>query len=310
MIPRTTLTLVCAILALAAGWSAWADFQATRAAHTSLTTALRQQASMDRALDAATQRESFLARRRTALQEQVNRLRATQPATAGLPVAITPEAASWQKIYLDPKLQSLELQRFRSHLALTYGPLFHRLGLSASAIAQLEDLLVARHAYQVDISTSATVLGLTGSNPEIDALLARNQSQLETDEAEVLGPEAFRQLQLYDQTRHEREIVGNFAEDLVFSSAPLSADQAGRLVQLLQSTRTPAPSTSPAKTGGIDWTEAEKRAADFLSPPQLAEFSSTVSNARYRELQQQVMDMIRAWEKELPASSPLPTSAR
>ncbi len=148
-----------------------------------------------------------------------------------------------------PEVQALVAVQQKARLENTYGNLFRNLNLTAAQQDKVESLLLDRQSTLQDVLAAARDQGI---NPRTDRdafgkLLTDAQASVSDSLKSVLGDSGFAQLQNYDQTMPERNLVNQLQQRLSYSDAPLTFAQSEQLVQILAAS-TP-PSTSPSGPG-------------------------------------------------------------
>lgn len=200
-----------------------------------------------------------------------------------------------------PEFQRMLALHQRGRVEQKYADLFKKLPLSPGELARLQTLLGDRQGAFADAMMAARAQGLTGREArELASRVARGTQREITDSIkEMLGPQRFNQLQTYERTEPQREIAGQLAERLSYTTEPLTPRQQERLVQTLsnadlrKTSKTaagqaatkvkPPPAASvaalPGSVTALDLgngasiaitSEALARAASFLSSSQVA----------------------------------------
>lgn len=217
------------------------------------------------------------------------------------------ELAFWRReiaLYLDPKMEELTSLRYRAWQHLAYLGWYRAMGFSAQKIANFESLLTEYQNRLVDINAAALPLKMEQTSPEIKALQEENKKQLEADELALLGEDGFKRLQDFKNGAEDRFVVNDVTGALLFTAQPLSADQNGKLLQVMSSSHGVLPSDDIEDQGMIDWDRVQAQAATFLSSAQTAELASTVAGVKQRELDKKYGAMIHAWTKESKSLPP------
>jgi hypothetical protein len=158
-------------------------------------------------------------------------------------------------------MQLIKARRSAS-VRIQYRGLYRQLRLSQTQTAALEALLTEGFERQEDIRIVAASLKKPMSNPDIRSLLDDEKRALESQEQELLGPEAFRKLQTFEETAAGRALVNDVSEALTFSAAPLRADQKTKLLDLLKTYRTNE-AGDDAVTPVFDWDDLQAQPRHF-----------------------------------------------
>jgi len=294
---RSVLAFGLGLIAAGAAMVGWLEMMQIRELRTALEKSNQLGKHLAADVTADAKRNEWQRKQRAALQAKMDQLKAAHPEAARANERPLDEKA-WLAIYGDPKLQNLRLNTYRSRLIFSYGGFYRAMGLSAAQIAKFEEIRAQSRAHYEDIAMAGETLGFDAKGPEVAPLIADNEARLRADELTLLGQAGYDRLQAYDQAAPERQFMSSLASNLLFTSAPLSSQQSEQLAQIVSATRQPAPlsAAEPMAPSGIDFGEVQAQAANFLSPAQVTELSSTIAEAKHRELMFQVMGMIRDWE--------------
>jgi len=301
---KTWVLLGFWVVALAAGAIAWREARSNRQIQINLEDATRARHRLAMEIARIEQRDTVVDRHRADLELRLQELNARYPATAGTRAEALAVADRTVQAYLDlaadPKMMNLLANTLKARLRIRYSPLYLKLGLSPAQIARFELLQANDGARTDDIRVAAATLKLSESTPEIAGLLSQDKDQFQTEATGLLGAEGFRQLQGFDGTAEERRIVNDLAGALMFSDTPLSSEQKNQLIETMRASRASVSAAGATTEGKIDWDQIPARAAAFLTPPQVLELGSSLANGKYRDLQNQYVEMVRAWVKESP----------
>lgn len=240
-----------------------------------------------------------------------------------------------------PEVQLLLEQQRKIGIERQYATLFKNLNLSPEQAEKLKSLLAERRDTLQDIRSVAREQGL---DPRTDResyakLVAGAQNDLNNSIRAVIGDSGLAQLQNYEQTLTQRNLVNDLQQRLSYTSTPLTAPQAEQLVQVLATTSPtprsaqPTPSTgdpSAALLGGRGMAggragdlaglasaflgggagatggnvpvtaEAVTQAQAFLSPPQVTALQQI---QQQQQAQQQLQQLIRSTMQPAAGSS-------
>jgi hypothetical protein len=189
------------------------------------------------------------------------------------PAAPRPNATDL--VLKDPKLQMLYLAAARASRMMTYGPLFVALRLSPAQKERFMDISMKQEQADADLLAVMRAQGLPADDPAVAALKQQTADEAKAAQLELLGPEAYRQVQEYHRTLAFRFMVGQFAGVAAWAGIPLDRQQAERMTQSL------ADASSSYRRGGsvdylsIDWDAADQRAAENLTPAQRDLYQTT-----------------------------------
>jgi hypothetical protein len=182
----------------------------------------------------------------------------------GLPQIINAVVGNLTSTLDDPETRRLMAIQQRAQLDGNYADLFRQLNLSPEQLDRFKTLLVDRQSTPIDLMTAAASQGISPlSDPEAFRDLARqNQQQINDEIQALLGAEAYRQFQTYEQTAPHRTIATQLEQRLSYSGEPLTQAQYGQVVQILSE-------TSPARSNDITGT------GDFTMVTGTAAFQAT-----------------------------------
>ena len=198
-----------------------------------------------------------------------------------------------------------------------YAALFRKLNLHPAQIEQLKALMVDRQASRMDVMAAAREEGFTGreNRDELQALMQQTEKEVEANIRALLGDTAYAQLQQYERTALQRNIVSQVENRLSYSSTPLTAAQSEALVGILAETsgrnrRTGSdPNFAMAFPGGpavnvggrtAITDVAIARAQGLLSPSQLEALRQIQAE---QQAQQQVSELMRQqFQRERPTA--------
>lgn len=198
----------------------------------------------------------------------------------------------------DPKLQAEYFKARRANLPFLYGPLFATLGLSMNQKRQLEEVIMRREEMFFDtVATVPAALNarnwygggsafqrqnfllsavsdpLATTTPETRAaatLLQQNEAEFRHTASTLIGSERLQQLLQYERTLPIRDTVDALGATLVQVGEPLTVPQSNQLTQILAGTIPGFIDGARVRPDRIDWEQALSRAAEVLSPSQLA----------------------------------------
>jgi len=151
-----------------------------------------------------------------------------------------------------PEFQKLLALEQRGKVDAKYADLFKRLKLSPDELSRLQSLLSEKQSAYADAVIAARNQGLTGKEARnvANAVANATQKDLNNSIKSLLGPQRYSQYQNFEQTQPQRELVGQLAQRLSYTAAPLSARQQEQLVQTLASTATTTVNKPAANVGG------------------------------------------------------------
>lgn len=159
--------------------------------------------------------------------------------------------AALRELMAKPEVQAMLSAQQKAAIEGRYAALFKNLNLSPEQAEKLKALLAERGNTRRDIEEVARAQGINPrENPEaFRKLFADAQNDLNASIKSVIGDQGFAQLQTYEQTLPQRNLVENLQQRLAYSNAPLTSSQAEQLIQILASN---APQRTPTPTSGTE----------------------------------------------------------
>lgn len=147
-----------------------------------------------------------------------------------------------------PEVQALLSVQQKAAIDARYASLFKSMNLSPEQADKVKSLLADRQTTMLDVMAAAREQGI---DPRTDRagfqqLMTNAQNEINSGLKAVLGEGGFNQLQNYEQTMPQRNLVNQLQQRLSYTDTPLSQAQADQLVQVLA---TNAPATA-ARTSG------------------------------------------------------------
>ncbi len=153
-----------------------------------------------------------------------------------------------------PEVQALITANQKARVEAQYASLFRNLNLTPDQTAKVSSLLADRVNTMQDVMNAAREQGI---NPRTDPqgfqqLVASAQNDINNGLKAVLGDAGFSQLQSYEQTMPQQNVVNQLQQRLSYTDTPLTPAQASQLVQVLAANPAPQPTTAngtPAQGG-------------------------------------------------------------
>ena len=153
-----------------------------------------------------------------------------------------------------PEVQALVTATQKARIDAQYAALFRNLNLSPDQTAKVESLLADRANTMQDVMNAAREQGI---NPRTDPqgfqqLVAGAQSDINNSLQSVLGAAGFSQLQSYEQTMPQQNVVNQLQQRLSYTDTPLTPAQSAQLVQVLAANPAPLRTNTdgtPAQVG-------------------------------------------------------------
>ena len=184
----------------------------------------------------------------------------------GGPEFMRQQAAAIRELMAKPEVQALLSAQQKASIEARYGTLFKNMNLTAEQTEKLSALLAERGNTRRDIEDAARAQGINPrENPDAYRKLVTDaQNEINASIKSVIGEQGFAQLQNYEQTAPQRNLVESLQQRLATSSAPLSSAQAEQLVQILAA-------NAPQRTATTGTGTAEpviiERGPGFGGPP-------------------------------------------
>jgi hypothetical protein len=142
-----------------------------------------------------------------------------------------------------PEVQALMSVQQKAAIDARYASLFKSLNLSPEQADKVKTLLADRQTTMQDVMAAAREQGIRDP-AEIRKLMADAQTDINNSLKSVLGDAGAAQLQTYEQTMPQRNVVNQLQQRLSYTDTPLSQAQADQLVQVLAAN--PAPQRTNA----------------------------------------------------------------
>ena len=145
------------------------------------------------------------------------------------------QANALRDLMSKPEVQALLSSQQKAAIEQRYAALFKNLNLNPEQADKLKTLLAERQTTRLDVMEAARSQGLNpGDNPEaFRKMMADARNQVESGIKSVLGDTGYQQLQTYEQTMPQRNLVNELQQRLSFSNTPLTVSQADQLVNIL-----------------------------------------------------------------------------
>lgn len=161
-----------------------------------------------------------------------------------------------RELMAKPEVQAMLSAQQKAAIEGRYAALFKNLSLSPEQAEKLKTLLAERGNTRRDIEEVARAQGINPrENPEaFRKLFTDAQNEINASIKSVIGDQGFAQLQTYEQTLPQRNLVENLQQRLAYSNSPLTSTQAEQLIQILASnapqrtatTTTTSPASAPS----------------------------------------------------------------
>jgi RNA polymerase sigma factor (sigma-70 family) len=281
------LLSVAAVVGFLAIGVATREVIANRAASAALATATGDHDALRAKLQSVAQRAE------AAEQDAVRLKKATSEARAALAAAearaaaeaqAAKEAAEWNpaaegKAFLarHPEVRQALLDWAKAGVNFEYGAFFKAAGLTPAQIETFQALMLARDENGYLFATSNGPKGKVLQFPaSTDVPFGEVESRLRA----LLGEGGYAKLEEYRHILEGRQYTTQMAGALCFTETPLSAEQAGRLVESISTVHWQTKAPNPFETY---WDTVMSKAQSVLSPPQWAVLEGIRTQERIRE---------------------------
>ncbi|MBI4623546.1 MAG: hypothetical protein HY736_10060 [Verrucomicrobia bacterium] len=151
-----------------------------------------------------------------------------------------------------PEVQALVSVQQKAAIEARYASLFRNLNLPPEQLDKLKNLLIERQTTVQDVLSAAFDQGV---DPRTDPagfrkLISDAQNVVNNGIKSVLGDAGFSQLQNYEQTLPQRNLVTDLQQRLSHTNTPLTSAQAEQLVQILAANAPQRVPNNPVAAGG------------------------------------------------------------
>jgi hypothetical protein len=212
-----------------------------------------------------------------------------------------PTAGALAAMMENPVMRDLIRQQSLAQMKVQYGAFFEDLGLDDELAGPIYDILLERTMVAIEKAGQA----LDGDLPDADRAAARQDLETaweasETEINELLGDEAFGEFKLYEKSMTERMELSSLKQSMEGRAPEITEAQEDELMAIMFEEREKFPFTNnftdQEKFFEVDRSDAsfesfageyeqlhaviERRAADVLSPDQMAVFSENQKNFR------------------------------
>lgn len=168
--------------------------------------------------------------------------------------------AAMRELMAKPEVQALMAQQQKAAVEGRYAALFKSLNLTPEQAEKLKTLLADRMNTGRDVAEAARAQGIDPreNRETFTKLLTDAQTTLDNSIKSVIGDQGYSQLQAYEQTMPQRNVVEQLQRQLAYSDSPLTAQQSEQLVQILSANAAPRTATDATQAG------VAVRAPDFV----------------------------------------------
>jgi RNA polymerase sigma factor (sigma-70 family) len=194
-----------------------------------------------------------------AAQKEMTQLRATAAKPPSAPASASTLGATMDYVLDHPEVQAAFVQEQTLRARARYGPFFKTANLSPEQQRQVLNAMQEFAGWQLDLMAALRGQGYgVGNVPkspqsqaELQKLAADKSAAMEASLRSALGDDLYGKYKQYGNTIPERNVTDQLASQLYYTDAPLTAQQAEQLAQVLvQSRFTPQPTPSSGNTLG------------------------------------------------------------
>jgi hypothetical protein len=287
------ISIAAASLLLLALAGLWYAFHADQTAEQQLAALNREQANLE--ASAAKTQEQIGAHQRdaAAIAAALQAAEATKATAAATrrPAAGGQSAPSIPTLVeADPKLMDLYLKSFRANLAVRFGWVYEKIGLTPEQINKVKDLSTAHEQENMDLRAAAEAQGLTMSDPGIVKLHQQTNQQFQAAVNDAIGAAANAQFGQYTAIPDGMvSVVTDLATANALDPAPMTYAQAGQLMPIFEAARVAAQGNG----GTMDWDKIANQAAGFITGPALQSLQTRAQIV-------QLSTLVRQYYSDLP----------
>lgn len=230
---------------------------------------------------------------------------ATQVAAAR--PALPTDKTTIEILMSNPEYFALQSKVYRNSLRFRFGPLYRKLGFSPQQISEFEAAQVEYKEAGWDVLAAARTQGLAYGDP----LLAKLNTPAWKNAGEklkmILGEAGGDEYKAYIKTVDARPSVDALAATLYYTEAPLTADQADQLAQLVATNtgKVSVAATGNANYAVVDWDKITMQAGAFLSSTQLQALQAV---AIKRSSEEELSTLARKLTDSALATAPNPNN--
>ncbi len=171
------------------------------------------------------------------------------------------QAEALRDLLARPEVQALMSSQQKDAVQARYAALFKSLNLAPEQAEKLKTILADRQTTMQDVMSAAREQGIdprTDRNA-VQQLMEVARNDINSSIKSVIGESGFNQLETYEKTIPQRNIVNQLQQRLSYTDTPLTSIQADQLVQILAA-NTPAPTPRrPADATGAATQPAAER---------------------------------------------------
>ena len=162
------------------------------------------------------------------------------------------QIAAVRDLMAKPEVQALLSVQQKAAIDTRYAAMFQSMNLQPEQVDKLKSLLAERQTTLQDVRNAAREQGIDPrTDPEgFRKLMADAQNDINRGIKSVIGDAGLAQLQNYDQTMPQRNVVNQLQQRLNSTNTPLTPSQSDQLVQILAANSPARNPNDPAGAGG------------------------------------------------------------
>lgn len=189
------------------------------------------------------------------------------------------QATDWRTLVIrDPKLQALFLDAIRAETTDRYRMLYAQYKLSPEQIARFDGATVKMQETEMDLYGV-----MQSADPETrdsaKTIGRKAQEEYFGVVREMFGADGPQVLREYQRAGMARQMVAEYAGSAALAGAPIDAEQAQKITQLVASASPAYQKGGYADARAVDWTALEPQLNEILTPAQASAFRSARSNS-------------------------------
>ncbi len=163
-------------------------------------------------------------------------------------------------------------------ISADYTPLFQTLGLAPEQIDRFKELHRDQHALGFEASPESPDMAALELHLPPVAPTRTSGAEIQS----LLGPQGFDAYQEFQRTRPARELAMRIVETLALDNEPLTVEQAGELVRIINASGLDTPDSLPGPFDlRVDWNNVVARSRARFSPAQIAAIELLQVEDRY-----------------------------
>jgi RNA polymerase sigma factor (sigma-70 family) len=185
----------------------------------------------------------------------------------------------------NPEYFALQSKVYRNSLRFSFGPLYRKLRFSPQQISEFEAAMAEYREASWDVLAAGRTQGLAYGDPLLAKLNTPAWKDAGAKLAAILGETGGNEYKAYTKTANARPSVDALAAALYYTEAPLTAEQADQLTQLVavHTGKVAVAANGNANYAPVDWDKISQQAGTFLSSTQLEALQAVANKKRSEE---------------------------